>query len=167
MKGLCFEGPRRSDVQVVFWGDDTAENRRGGGLSATRVRRVTAWAPHHFQPQEEPAERASRCLYVSRSLPPFPHFPSLFSSSCLTLYTTRPSSPSSSSFTHSQRLCPQNYPDSSLKRSAWNHQITMERGKKKQREEKALREMSSFYSFSMSLPQSHKCVHIFCIPPFR
>lgn len=38
--------------------------------------------------------------------------------------------------------------------------------RKKQREEKALREMSSFYSFSMSLPQSHKCVHIFCIPPF-
>lgn len=28
---------------------------------------------------------------------------------------------------YSQRLCPQNYPDSSLKSSAWNHQITMEK----------------------------------------
>lgn len=38
---------------------------------------------------------------------------------------------SPSSFTHSPRLCPQNYPDSSLRRSAWNHQITMESEKKK------------------------------------
>lgn len=28
---------------------------------------------------------------------------------------------------HSQRRCPQNYPDFSLKDSAWNHHITMER----------------------------------------
>lgn len=40
VKGLCLEGPRGSDVQVVFWGDNTAD-AQGDDLSATRVRRVT------------------------------------------------------------------------------------------------------------------------------
>lgn len=56
----------------------TRADARGDGRSATRVRRVTVLAPHHFQPQEVPAERASPCLYVSHSLLPSPHFPSLF-----------------------------------------------------------------------------------------
>lgn len=89
------------------------------GQSVARVRRVTGLAPHHFQCMVVPAELAflsSRtspyCVHMSQSLLPFRHF----SSSCLTHYPS-----SSSSFTHSQRLCPQNYPDSSLKRSARSH----------------------------------------------
>lgn len=84
-----------------------------------------------------PAERVSpsskaslHSLSMFPSLRPFTHFPCLFLP--LVLRGTHPSS----SFTHSQRLCPQNYPVSSLKRSAWNHQITMEEEKKNPRGEK-------------------------------
>lgn len=64
---------------------------------------------------------------------------------------------------HSQRLCPQHYPDSSLKSSAWNHQITMEK-ERIQRRRRALEGENLFFTVSLvSLSPLHPFPHIFYI----
>lgn len=95
--------------------------------------RVMVQAPQPIQSEEEsqlslPLPLAeylffTACTRLSLFYPllPFSHSP------CLILlflsFVHCPSLP----LPHSQRLCPQNHPDSSLKSSARNHQITMEK----------------------------------------
>lgn len=65
------------------------------------------------------------CLSLFHPISPFLHMPPVSSVSHLPFFLSSLHCPSLL-LAHSQRLCPQNYPDSSLKSSAWNHQITME-----------------------------------------
>lgn len=104
-------------------------------------------APQHFHSKAiistDPASPTSSfyCLYMSLPISSFTPFLS-FSLSHLSF----------SLFLHcpsllllSQRLSPQNYPDSSLKSSAWNHQITMEKERIQRGRRGALEEKKSVF----------------------
>lgn len=168
----------RSEIRegALLWG--AAEVRCSGGLLGWQYSRKhaqsrgeTVWVrqgsegwrcEHLITFSFRKTQLSAPLLYVSRSLLPFPHFPSLFF--FLLSYTLHYPPPLLLLHPLPEAL------SSELPRF-FIKEISLEPSnyygkRKKQREERALREMSSFYSFSMSPPQSHKCVHIFCIPPF-
>lgn len=67
----------------------------------------------------------------------------------------------------SQRHCPQNYPDSSLKSSSWNHQITTEK-ERIQRVRRALEGKNLFVTVSLlSLSPLRKFTQILTEVPFH
>ncbi len=136
-----------------------------------RGKRVTVQASRHIQSEgivpTKPASPTSKhlffyCLYTSLPISSFTPFLS---------FSLSP--PSFSVFflhcpplllSHSQRLCPQNYPDSSLKSSAWNHQITMEKERIQRGRRRALEGKNLFFTVSLvSLSPLHPIPHTFYI----